>query len=51
VVDKLKLFQKQECTTTNKQEDYMANYKQQEDDMAIYSWQEYRASKRQDPGY
>ena len=41
VVDKLKLFQKQECTTINKQEDYMANYKQQDDEMAIYSWQLY----------
>ena len=25
VVDKLKLFQKQECTTINKQEDYVGN--------------------------
>jgi len=39
---KLKLFQRQVCTTTMKQEEhYMANYRQQEGDMAIHMGQLY----------
>ena len=42
VVDKLKLYQKQEYTTTTKQEgNYMPTYKLQEDAMVINSWQLY----------
>jgi hypothetical protein len=43
---KLKLFQRQLCTTIIKQrEDYMAIYKQQQqDDMAIHRWQLYHTT-------